>query len=82
MIRPVLSSLVVKGVYNFTRWVIVVFQFLLMVPDTKLLQSVVCTGMALDRWGLATYNRPTRSSLYKTIVFIKLRCLCARAPKT
>ncbi|ATX62992.1 hypothetical protein D5F51_00520 [Yersinia hibernica] len=73
MIRPVLSSSVVKRVYNFTLWVIEVFQFLLMVPDMKLLQSVVCTGMALDRGGLATYNRPTGSLLYSTIVFIKLR---------
>ncbi|OWF68247.1 hypothetical protein B4901_14500 [Yersinia frederiksenii] len=62
MIRPVLSFSVVKGMYNFTGLVIRVFQFLLIVPDTKLLQSVVWTGMALDRGGLATYNRFTRSS--------------------
>ncbi|OWF76010.1 hypothetical protein B4903_18310 [Yersinia frederiksenii] len=51
MIRPVLSFSVVKGMYNFTGLVIRVFQFLLIVPDTKLLQSVVWTGMALDRGG-------------------------------
>ncbi|EKN5137357.1 hypothetical protein DVQ18_11285 [Yersinia enterocolitica] len=81
MIRPVLFSSVVKGMYHFTGLVIEVFQFLLMVLDMKLQQSVVCTGMALDRGGLATYNRFTRAALYKTIVFIKLRRLCDVASK-
>ena len=71
MTRPAVSQPVVKGMYNITEWVIAVFRFLLIVTDTKLLQSVVCTGMALDRGGLATYNR-----FIKSIVFIKLRCLC------
>ncbi|EKN5921099.1 hypothetical protein DVQ06_17505 [Yersinia enterocolitica] len=75
MIRPVLFSSVVKGMYHFTGLVIEVFQFLLMVLAMKLQQSVVCTGMALDRGGLATYNRFTREALYKTIVFIKWRHL-------
>ncbi|EKN5954994.1 hypothetical protein DVP42_13265 [Yersinia enterocolitica] len=85
MIRPVLFSSVVKGMYHFTGLVIEVFQFLLMVLDMKLQQSVVCTGMALDRGGLATYNRftgaalykggATRAALYMTIVFIKWRRL-------
>ncbi|AKF40145.1 hypothetical protein DVQ40_20340 [Yersinia enterocolitica] len=65
MIRPVLFSSVVKGMYHFTGLVIEVFQFLLMVLDMKLQQSVVCTGMALDRGGLATYNRFTGAALYK-----------------
>ncbi|AYD42389.1 hypothetical protein DXZ79_00560 [Yersinia rochesterensis] len=96
MIRPVLSSPVVKAVYNLARWMVGIFRFLLMlfrlslmffrfsliVTDTKLLQSVVCTGVALDRGGLATYNRSTRASPYKTIVFIILRRLCDGTPKT
>ncbi|MFM1284538.1 hypothetical protein [Yersinia enterocolitica] len=75
MIRPVFFSSVVKGMYHFTGLVIEVFQFLLMVLDMKLQQSVVCTGMALDRGGLATYNRFTGAALYMTIVFIKWRRL-------
>ncbi|OWF78717.1 hypothetical protein B4900_12810 [Yersinia rohdei] len=62
MIRPVLSFPVVKGMYNSTVSNIRAFRFFLIVPGTKLLQSVVCTGMALDRGGLATYNRFTRSA--------------------
>ncbi|HFR4115576.1 TPA: hypothetical protein ACHVKA_003605 [Yersinia enterocolitica] len=65
MIRPVFFSPVVKGMYHFTGLVIEVFQFLLMVLDMKLQQSVVCTGMALDRGGLATYNRFTGAALYR-----------------
>ncbi|UXD27087.1 hypothetical protein FORC065_4387 [Yersinia enterocolitica] len=69
MIRPVLFSSVVKGMYHFTGLVIEVFQFLLMVLDMKLQQSVVCTGMALDRgdWlhTIALQGRRfTRAALY------------------
>ncbi|MGT3206388.1 hypothetical protein ACVST5_15075 [Yersinia enterocolitica] len=86
MIRPVFFSSVVKGMYHFTGLVIEVFQFLLMVLDMKLQQSVVCTGMALDRGGLATYNRFTGAALYKGGAlqdhrFIKLRHLGDGASK-
>ncbi|OVZ96628.1 hypothetical protein EQP49_20450 [Yersinia sp. 2105 StPb PI] len=78
MIRPVLLFSVVKGMYNFTGLVIRVFQFLLMVPETKLLQSVVCTGMALDRGGLATYNRFTGSSFLSSGVALMRNALNQR----
>ncbi|QES99728.1 hypothetical protein FOB73_16525 [Yersinia pseudotuberculosis] len=82
MIGPVIFCENVKGVYRIKGAVIDIFQSLLIVTCRKLLQSVVCTGMELDRAGLATYNRFHRAPVssgtifmtycfYEVIVFIK-----------
>jgi hypothetical protein len=61
--------------YKFTRIGAEDFWLLLIVIATKLLQSLVCTGMPLDIGGLATYNRFIKSitSSLSFAVFVEER---------